>query len=371
MGICAIMLASSLTIMVGSAITSALPDLAVRYHIPVSMSSWLVTVPALGVVASAFLFGKLIDRKGARFTCSVGLLCYGLLGMLGILMPDVYSLLIDRFLLGVATAAVMTSSTALISDFYEGHKRLRMVATQGMAIEVGGIIFLSMGGFLAELSWQGPFFIYAIAFVAWLWLHYFVTSVPVKGSNADAEAQEGAAKHPGSVRPVILLSFLAMLIFFSGIVALPALLQVTLGFSKSFTGNFLAFISLSAVITAGVMPRITKAITAKGSLSVAFCCHAAAFMLFATLNDLPCMILAALLMGAGFGLTIPLLNHLTVERSRAEERGRNLGLYSMATFGGQFISSLTTTFVSGATSFFIVAGLAVVALLLVLFIRTN
>ena len=174
MGICAIMLTSSLTIMVGSAITSALPDLALEFNIPVFLSGWLVTVPAFGVILTALFFGRLIDRHGARMVCSIGLLCYGLLGVIGMLMPEIVSMLIDRFLLGVAAAAIMTSATALISDFYHGHKRLRMIAVQGMAIEVGGIVFLSLGGFLAELSWRGPFFIYAIAFVAWGWLTAFI-----------------------------------------------------------------------------------------------------------------------------------------------------------------------------------------------------
>ena len=74
MGICAIMLTSSLTIMVGSAITSALPDLALEFNIPVFLSGWLVTVPVFGVILTALFFGRLIDRHGARMVCSIGLL---------------------------------------------------------------------------------------------------------------------------------------------------------------------------------------------------------------------------------------------------------------------------------------------------------
>lgn len=305
--------------------------------------------------------------------CSIGLLCYGILGMLGIVMPTISTLLLDRFLLGVTTAAVMTSSTALISDYFQGNKRLRMIAVQGMAIEVGGIVFLSMGGFLAEFSGHGPFFIYAIAFVAWLWLHYFIPSANKKTEETDimSQEQEEELLHTGKIWPVIMLTFLAMFIFFSGIVSLPVLLQVTLGYSKSFTGNYLAFISLTAVITAGIMPRVVKAITAKGTLAVAFCSFCVAFSLFALLHDVKWMVVAVVFTGIGFGLTIPLLNHLPVERSPSEHRGRYLGFYSTANFGGQFFSSITTTFVSGSVSFGIVVALAIVNFLFVILIFRN
>ena len=59
-GVMAIMLASSLTVMVGNAITPALPELGEVYGLG-NYASWLVTAPALGVTATALLFGKLID----------------------------------------------------------------------------------------------------------------------------------------------------------------------------------------------------------------------------------------------------------------------------------------------------------------------
>ena len=44
-------------------------------------------------------------------------------------------------------------------------------------------------------------------------------------------------------------------------------------------------------------------------------------------------------MGIGFGFTIPLLNHMMIEASTLQNQGKNLGLYSMGVFGGQFLST--------------------------------
>lgn len=52
-GIVAVMLASSLTVMVGNAVTPALPELGEVYHLG-NYASWLVTAPALGVVFTSY-----------------------------------------------------------------------------------------------------------------------------------------------------------------------------------------------------------------------------------------------------------------------------------------------------------------------------
>ena len=363
MGICAIMLASSITVMVGTAIISAVPEIAVRYGLPLNLSSWLITVPALGVIAGAVPFGRLIDRIGAYRVCIIGLAFYGIFGITGFLMPGICTLFVSRFLLGVATAAVMTSGTALISEFYHGDKRLRMIAVQGMALEIGGIVFLSLGGFLAEISWRGPFFIYAIGFVSLLWIYCFVPS-PGKRLLPEISEQDAAKTLPPRNRniwPVVALAFVAAFIFFSGIVSLPVHLQHTLGHSPSFTGNFLAFVSIMAVVAAGIMPKIVSKLTPKGCLCAAFVSYALSYGLFTASVETTILLVAAMLLGIGFGLTIPLINHLTVERSKKENIGRNLALYSIMTSLGQFLSSLLTTLDIGYSPFMVIAVMAVVA----------
>lgn len=355
MGILAIMIASSLTIMVGSAITPALPEVGEHFGI-MSASSWLVTTPALGVVVCAIIFGQLIDKEGPYYVIMIGLILYGTLGVIGFLMPNVIDIFIDRFLLGAATAAVMTSSTALISKFYNGEKQLKMVAIQGMAIELGGVIFLSVGGFLAEVSWKGPFFIYCIAFVAFILMILFVPNVPEEEINHKVETERANNEVKKSVYPALVLAFVGMLVFFSSIVTLPMYLQKELGYSSSFTGNFLAFISLIAVIFAGVMPKVVKKIQARGSLTIAFFSYCIAHFIFFEFSSLSLLFLAAIFMGIGFGFSTPLINNLTVDRSTSKNKGKNLSFYSMAIFSGQFLSSLVQT-VAGGKYVFIVASI--------------
>ena len=73
-----------------------------------------------------------------------------------------------------ATAAIMNASVALIAAFFQGEKQLKMIAMQGMSMEFGGVIFLSISGVLADVSWRSPFYIYGLGFLALLMLLLFI-----------------------------------------------------------------------------------------------------------------------------------------------------------------------------------------------------
>ncbi|WP_423416334.1 hypothetical protein RLW55_09890 [Hyphomicrobium sp. B1] len=72
--------------------------------------------------------------------------------------------------------------------------------------------------------------------------------------------------------------------------------------------------------------------------------------------------IAGTLLGIGFGLTIPLVNHMTVEHSSYARRGQNLAYLSVAIFLGQFLSSFVDVVVgSAATAFLLASGAAFAA----------
>lgn len=353
-GIAAIMLASSLTVMVGNAITPALPQLGEVYGLG-SYASWLVTAPALGVVASAVFFGKLIDRKGPYWVAFFGLLCYGIFGVAGGYMPNAPAIFIDRFFLGMATAAIMSSAVALIAVFFQGERQLRLIALQGMSMEFGGVIFLSISGVLADISWRSPFFIYALGFAAFLLLLFFVPRRAAAAEETETEETGGAGK--GVPIPLVLLiAFLGMLMFFTAMVSLPIYLQTELGYSPSFTGYYLAVLDLIAVLAAGFMPNIVKKIQEKGCLTIAFCCYGIAFLLYFLSGHAVILWIAVFFAGLGFGFSTPLFNSLIVNKSTPEKKGINISFCTMAMFLGQFLSALLVSAFSG-TSLFLVAFL--------------
>lgn len=386
-GIAAIMLLSSLTVMVGTALTPALPALGEVYHLG-NYVSWLVTAPALGVVATAIFFGWLIDKKGPYTVAVIGIFFYGLLGVIGGYMPNAALLFIDRFLLGAATAAIMSAGVALIANFFEGEKQLKIIALQGMSMEFGGVIFLSVSGMLSDISWKYAFYIYGLGFIALLMILLFVPKCGAAGADsagnvavtdnvgsADgiaAPAGEPAAKN-SSIRStsisskgvpvslILVIAFLGMLMFFTAMVSLPIYLQTTLGYSPAFTGYFLAALDLVSVLCAGFMPSVVKKVQEKGCLTIAFCGYGIAFTMYLLSGTSPVFLwLGAIFTGVGFGFSTPLFNSLVVSKSTPQNKGRNISFCTMAMFAGQFLSALLVSAFSGKTLYLVALIMAFV-----------
>jgi len=349
-----------LTIMVGCVIVPGLPSIGAALGVG-RASGWLITLPSLGVVVFGPLAGRLIDRVGAYRALCCGLLLYGLLGGAVVLLHGPVAVFADRFVLGGATGLVMAGGTALISEFYAGEARLAMIARQGMAIELGGVIFLSIGGYLTTFGWAAPFALYGMAIVFLVMVIAFVPAGRARGADVDAVA-DGVA--PASMAPVFLAALCSMVVFFTAVLVLPFRLSRAVGFSEAQVGYFLSCVSLVAVGFASIMPRVAGRWTERLTLVIAFGCYALAHLCFAFAPGLAVLALGALLLGAGFGLSIPLVNHMTIERSPAALRGRNLAYLSMAIFLGQFLAS-PIGLVSGgsAGSFLAASAIALVAML--------
>jgi len=344
-----------LTIMVGCVIVPGLTEIAEQMGIP-SAASWLVTIPSLGVVIFGPLAGRLIDRTGAYRALTWGLFMYGLLGSGGVLLHGLVPVMVDRLLLGGATAVVMSAGTGLISAFYSGHARLKMIASQGMSIELGGVVFLFIGGLLATLGWRWPFVLYL---AAWLLLAMQIMFVPRPNliDQTESHQQDGAVAKRGALKPVYFAAVFSMISFFTGVIIIPQHFHA-MGVGAAKTGYFLSFISLIAVFAAAIMPKVVSRIREYGTLYMAFGCYIAAHLLFSMASGLLLFIVGGVLMGCGFGLSVPLVNHMTVEQSHARVRGRNLAYLSMAIFSGQFLSSFMG-FIPGNTSVIFLGAAAI------------
>jgi MFS family permease len=355
-----LLVSAMLTIMVGAAIAPGLTTISTQLGVQ-EYAPLLITTPALGAILFAPLFGRLIDKIGARRTLLISLWGYFIFGCAGAFLHGPLALGVDRILLGGFTAGQMAAGTAVISQWFHGPKRLSMIAKQGMAIELGGVIFLFFGGLLTELHWQAPFLIYALALVCALFVSACVPkaeplSTPQASVTKPQRLPSQAVPHSPSVVPIMAFTVMAMSLFFSMFIMLPEHLA-GLGFGEAETGYLLSFISFIAVLSAMLMPKIVARVGNKMTLVIAFVAYGLAHGLFASTNVLVLIIAGAIAAGVGFGFSIPVLNHRTVEVSSEENRGKYLSYFAMAVFSGQFLTSALDFIPLTLTQLFLVCGL--------------
>jgi MFS family permease len=323
--------------MVGAVIAPSLSGIVENLNFSYS-PGLLITLPSLGVVLFGPFVGGLLNKLGTFKLLVLGLVPYALLGVAGAFISNDYLLILDRLLLGAATVIVQVAVTAFIAELFSGETRMKIIAWQGMAIEIGGVVFLAIGGVLGEMNWKNPFYIYLVALVCLVLVLKFLPKSVDKEKEIVEKTNE-QTENKFKVKIIFSASLLAMMLFFIGYVTMPLHLPEAYGLSESKTGYFMALISLIAVITASQMPKAVKFIGEGKTLVLGFVFFMLGYLVLATTSGVALLILTAVFIGIGFGFTIPLLNHMMLDASTPKSQGKNLGLFSVGVFGGQFLST--------------------------------
>lgn len=166
----------------------ALPRMASELHAGVSALQWVVDAYALSFAVLLLLMGFLGDRLGARRVYLAGLALFALASLGCGLSVDAPTLIIARTVQGLAAAAMLPNSLALINRA-TGHDRRRRAkaigwwtASGSIAIAAGPII----GGLLLGLaSWRSIFLINLPVCIAGAWLTWQVPAfAPEKGKRS-------------------------------------------------------------------------------------------------------------------------------------------------------------------------------------------
>ena len=166
-----LLLLATMGVMSGIAVVSALPLIAEHFsdieNIDL-LSKLLLTIPAIVIALFAPFAGLIVDKFGRLKPLYFAIILFVIGGSSGFYLEDFYEVLIGRAILGVAVAVLMTVSLALVGDYFDEKSRQKFLSLKGMAIGIGGIFFIILGGYLAEKSWHYPFLIYLIPNVAYM-----------------------------------------------------------------------------------------------------------------------------------------------------------------------------------------------------------
>lgn len=352
MGTISLLIIASLTIMVGTVVAPALLTISSNLGVN-SYAPWLITVPSLGVVIFSFFFGKIIEKLGYYNALAIGLCLYGFFGFAGMFLEGTFLVFLDRFLLGGATGIVLVCVNGLISSFFQGKQRLKIIALQAISIEFGGVVILAVSGFLSVISWEYPFYIYLFA---WVFLVMLFLFIPNPHEKKQQEQNLESTDIKSSIKKVFTAVLASMFLFFIAIIILPLYLP-KYGFAEDDIGYFLSFISFIAIIAAGMTPKLTKALKQKSIVALAFISYAIAHGVFYMATDLTTFIFAGIFLGIGFGFSIPMLNHMTIEKSSKKNLSKNLSLYTMLIFLGQFIATFCQFFPGDYSNIFFIAAI--------------
>ena len=356
-----LLLVSSLTIMSIITISPALPQMTLVFA-DVEHAEFLVklalTIPALMIAVISPVTGRLIDRYGRLRILWFSLLLYAVSGASGFFLNDLYHIIISRIVLGMSVGMSMTIVITLIADYFEGSERQKFVGIQIAFMSLGGILFIGLGGILADYSWRYPFLIYLFALLVLPLSMMFLTE-PVRAEKRNQLSHD--VKAPGTIWMLFMNMMIMWIIFFLIPVQIPFYLKA-MGIEKqSAIGAAIAMSTAFSAISAFSYSKIKGRLSFLSVFSIGYLFMAAGFMCISFASTYSMVVIAMMLSGLGMGMMIPNTNMWVMKIAPPEIRGKEIGKLTTFWFLGQFLSPIiifpVLKVLSLSSTFMLAAGL--------------
>ena len=137
----------------------ALPALALAFEAPFTLVQWVVVAYFVTLTVCTVVAGRLGDRIGLRRVMLGGLALYALAAGLCSIAPGIWALILFRGLQGIAAAALMVTTIALVRETMGPDRVGRAMGLLGTMSAVGTALGPSLGGvLLAFVGWRAVFF---------------------------------------------------------------------------------------------------------------------------------------------------------------------------------------------------------------------
>lgn len=342
-----LLVVSTLTVMAGATIAPSLPAMQAHFveveNVEADSAAYLVrlalTMPALFIAIGAPVVGVIIDRFGRKPLLLIALIVYGLAGSSGLWLNSLHHLLVGRALLGVSVAGIMTTATTLIADYYTGATRGQFLGLQSAFMALGGVVFLTVGGLVADMHWRLPFAIYLLALLMMPGVLFWLPEPKRLVATSGLATNETSSPTPWNL--IVLtygIAVITQIVFYLIPVQLPFYLKSLVNANASLSGLAIAVCTLFAAIGSLQYRRIKDRFSFMTIYTIAFLNMAIGYVLISLAQGFPVVLLGLAIAGSGLGLLMPNMTFCLTSITPDVLRGRILSGITTFFFLGQFLS---------------------------------
>ena len=301
----------------------------------------LLSIPALFIILGAPMVGWLSDNTGRKTLLNVSLVIFGISGASGYFADSFFFMFVGRAILGLSIAGIKTATVAMVGDYYEGPERNKVVGWQGSAMKFGGVIFMLLGGYLANYNWQAPFLGYLIAFIILpSGLIALAESLPNVKRAADDAPSNLPAIPLGPATYVFISAFFASALFFITPVQLPFYLRDTFDATPMQMGAAIALGNTIGAISSLAYGRIKQRMNYVAIYATIYFSMALGYLVVAAATSYSLALVGMVVAGVGFGLYVPNQSSWILSIVSPKRRGFGVGLVTTAMFSGQFFAPI-------------------------------
>lgn len=324
-----------------SALSPVLPEIEKHFSSSSGGEFWskaILTVAGLAMLIAPFS-GWIARRVGGPRRLM--LVCYGTslsVGIAGAYAPDLASLILSRFVVGIAGALLVTLAISLIGDRYEGRARNTRI---GINLATGGAliaIVVPVAGLLSDaFGWRAAFGVHllAVPFLVALLAAPNLATFRHNPTNTTVAIR-------GPVGPMLLCVTLALL---CGAIALSIPIYMPFRAREigvtgaSITGLLFAIMASVSVLSSLCFGLVRAKLSVSLVLFVALSLWATGMVIVALGRTLPVLMLGAFVIGIGGGQTQPSIFSMVATISPSASLTRNNGLIKSFFYIGPFIAT--------------------------------
>lgn len=342
---------SLLTIMAPTAISPALAAIKEAFpDISATQAKLVLTLPTLVMMPIGLFSAKLTARIDKKKLLLTGMVLFLVFGVAGGFVSNFKLLLLMRVFFGLGLGIMTPLSTSLIFDFApDTSKRSKLLGIQGASNQLGGLIFMSLSGILASISWRYSFLTYAFVIVSIVLTSLFMPSIPPYKARQGAA---GNAEEKKMSKKIFILAFFALMIFSCYFVIntdLALFMDVEHIGNARECGYALSLMRIPAIVAGILLAWIMRNLK-DWTMPFATVIMATGYLVIAYADSYGILMLGCLIVGLGGGFALPPISLYLPRIVTPRQRTFGVAIIMSVAQLGQFISPYyINIFVSGGT----------------------
>ncbi|TVQ67053.1 MAG: MFS transporter [Balneolaceae bacterium] len=326
------------SIMGVSSIAPALPSISRTLEVSADQIGLLITFFTIPGIMFTPLLGILADRYGRKRILIPSLFLFGIAGTACGFSSSFEQLLFYRFLQGLGSASLGVLNLTMLGDLYNERERVTALGYNGGILSVGTALYPAIGGTLAILGWNYPFFLTLFAIPVGLFAAFALDTASVSNSLELNRyfKQIGSALKSRFVAGLFASMFLTFFILYGGYITFfTILLDEKFGLSAFGIGILLSGSSVITAIASSTLGRLTLRFHEKYLILTAAILYTLFFLSLPMIRTVWGFLIPIAFFGFAQGINIPSVLNLITGYAAKEYRAAFLSVNWMIMRMGQ------------------------------------
>ncbi len=278
----------------------------------------VMTSPFLTSIIFSVISGKLCNYFDKKFILLIGLLVYGVTGVMPAFSHSIEQILLLRLLTGIGVGLVLPLPNAIIAEHFVGEKRQRLLGLSSSVANLANVLASVICALLLVFGWQYPFYTFGIVLIIMVLAAVGLPrSPPVAGTKTGIRtANMGLPKVAYGLALFMVLNWIYLAII---VTSIAIFMTKTMVSKPWMIGVAISLPGLACVVVGSVYPE-AKRLFGSYFVVVSFVLFSLGYFILGQTHGFMAVSTGAFLVGMGNGLLTPYILTLTASKVKTEHK---------------------------------------------------